>query len=111
MTTPAHFIAGQWTQGQGHPISSTDPAKKTQIWQALSASADQVNQAVDAARAAFIDWSDRDFDARLAIVKRFAELLTEHKQQLAATIASETGKTPLGNGNGSRRNDWQNCHL
>jgi succinylglutamic semialdehyde dehydrogenase len=92
MTTPAHFIAGQWLQGEGHPISSIDPAKKQVIWRAQSASASQVDAAVKAARSAFVAWSELSFAERLAYAKRFAELLTEHKDALALTIAQETGK-------------------
>lgn len=92
LTTQAHFIAGNWTAGESHPIQSTDPAKKTIIWQANAASASQVNDAVEAARNAFVAWSDKSFEERLTIVKRFAELLGENKAELAAVIASETGK-------------------
>ncbi|MCV2884361.1 succinylglutamate-semialdehyde dehydrogenase [Aestuariibacter sp. AA17] len=92
MSTHTHFIGGNWVAGNGHPIESVDPAKKAVIWQANSASSEQVDQAVRAARDAFIAWSDLEFNARLAIVKRFAELLGENKQALAETIAQETGK-------------------
>lgn len=92
MTTNVHFIDGQWIAGQGHPIASVDPAKNTTIWEANAASQEQVDMAVNAARDAFVAWSDEDFDARLAIVKRFAELLGENKQMLSETIAKETGK-------------------
>lgn len=92
MTTQVHLIDGKWAEGQGHPIQSTDPAKKVVIWQANSASGEQVDQAVTAARKAFIKWTERSFDERLAIVKKFAELLAEHKQQLALVISQETGK-------------------
>ena len=92
MTTQVHYIDGQWLTGEGHPIHSVDPAKKAVIWEAQSASASQVDAAVNAARDAFIAWSDKDFDSRLAIVKRFAQLLGDNKQMLAETIAKETGK-------------------
>lgn len=92
MTTNTHFIAGTWHEGQGHAVQSVDPAKKAVIWQAQSASTEQVNAAVNAARDAFVAWSDLPFDQRLGFVKRFAELLTENKQALALTIAQETGK-------------------
>lgn len=92
MNTQTHFINGQWLAGEGHSIESVDPAKKQIIWQAKSASAQQVDAAVTAARNAFIGWSDLSFEQRLAIVKRYAELLGENKEQLAQTISQETGK-------------------
>lgn len=48
--------------------------------------------AVKAARHAFYHWSDLALDDRLAIVRRYADLLGEHKEALALTIARETGK-------------------
>ncbi|GAB3013173.1 succinylglutamate-semialdehyde dehydrogenase [Bowmanella dokdonensis] len=90
--TKAQFIAGQWLEGQGHDIASQDPAKKQTIWQAKSASPAQVGEAVSAARQAFLPWSEFSFEERLVFVKRFAALLGEHKDELALTIARETGK-------------------
>lgn len=92
MTNQVHYIAGQWVEGQGHPIRSIDPAKNAVIWEALSASTDQVHNAVDAARKAYVSWSQLTVEARLSFIKRFAELLAENKQHLAEVIASETGK-------------------
>ncbi|MFA3791795.1 succinylglutamate-semialdehyde dehydrogenase [Aliiglaciecola sp. SL4] len=92
MTTQAHYIAGEWHLGEGHDIQSIDPAKNTIIWQAKSASSKQIDTAIKAARKAFLSWSDLPLEKRLDIVKRYAELLTENKQDLALTIAQETGK-------------------
>lgn len=92
MTQNVHYIAGQWQAGLGHDIQSVDPAKKAVIWQAKSADSQQVDAAVAAARAAFAAWSEKSFEDRLNIVKRFAELLGENKDELALTIARETGK-------------------
>lgn len=92
MTTQAHYIAGEWHLGEGHDIQSIDPAKNKVIWQAKSASPKQIDAAVKAARNAFLAWSDLTFENRLQIVKKYAELLGENKQDLAQTIAQETGK-------------------
>jgi succinylglutamic semialdehyde dehydrogenase len=92
MNKHTHYIAGNWLAGQGHDIQSIDPAKKNIIWRAKSASQEQVDSAVNAARSAFIAWSNLTFDERLVYVKKFAELLGENKQALALTIAQETGK-------------------
>jgi succinylglutamic semialdehyde dehydrogenase len=92
MNTQTHYIAGQWLAGEGHPIQSVDPAKKQIIWQAKSASRAQVDDAVNAARKAFIVWSQFTFEQRLVFVQRFADLLTENKDAMALSIAQETGK-------------------
>lgn len=92
MSHAAQFINGQWVEGQGELFSSLNPAKNDVIWQASAADANQVDTAVNAAREAFYLWTDLSFEDRLAVVKRFAEQLTQNKEQLAEAIALETGK-------------------
>ena len=92
MTQNTHFINGQWLVGKGQTMSSTDPAKNILVWEGKAASTEQVEQAVKAARTAFIEWSQRSFDSRLAVVKTFASLLEENKTEFAHVIAKETGK-------------------
>lgn len=87
-----HFINGEWTVGEGPAITSIDPAKNKTIWQANSATSKQVDGAVKAARNAFVSWNRTSLEERLTIVKRYSELLTEHKLELTNTIAKETGK-------------------
>ena len=86
------LINGQWQSGLGHEVSSLNPARNKIIWQGKTASPEQVNEAVLSARNAFETWADMPFDARVAIVTKFAELLAENKDALADTIAQETGK-------------------
>ncbi len=93
MTThAAQFINGEWLAGQGETFSSLNPANNEVIWQANSATAEQVDTAVKSAREAFYSWSDMAFEARLEVVKRFAEQLKENSEELAIAIAKETGK-------------------
>lgn len=86
------FINGQWSAGLGHDLESLNPATGEPIWQAKSATVKQVNDAVMAARAAFIPWADKTVEERLTIAKKFAELLAEYKEPVALAIATETGK-------------------
>ncbi|MEP9382329.1 L-piperidine-6-carboxylate dehydrogenase [Nocardioides sp. KR10-350] len=51
-----------------------------------------VDTAVERARAAFLEWRRVPAPARGAVVKRFGELLTEHKADLAALVSLEVGK-------------------
>jgi succinylglutamic semialdehyde dehydrogenase len=92
MTHAAQFINGQWLSGEGTAFSSLNPAKGEVIWTANAASPAQVDAAIKAAREAFYTWSDVSFEERLAIAKRFAELLKENTEQLATAIGLETGK-------------------
>ncbi|MCP4989802.1 MAG: succinylglutamate-semialdehyde dehydrogenase [Colwellia sp.] len=89
---PVQFINGQWHAGLGHDVSSANPARNEVIWQGKTASAEQVNEAVISARQAFESWANISLEERVAVIKKFAELLTENKDALAITIALETGK-------------------
>lgn len=86
------FINGEWLAGEGHLIGSLNPATDELLWESLTATAEQVDQAVLAAREAFLPWADKTVEERLVIIKRFAELLGEYKEPIALAIAKETGK-------------------
>src|SRR5690606_35643361 len=51
-----------------------------------------VHAAVDRANAAFREWRTVPGPARGALVKRFGELLSEHKDDIATLISLEVGK-------------------
>ncbi len=87
-----HWIAGEWVAGQGEPMNSQSPYNGEVIWEALSATPDQVDSAVKAARQAFLSWKKLSFEEREAIVLAFAEQVKEHSEQIAEVIAKETGK-------------------
>ena len=92
MTNPTQFIDGQWLPGNGEVFDSVNPAKNTLIWQGATATPDQVSNAVSAARSSFAKWRSTSLESRIQIVSRFAELLKQNADNLAATIATETGK-------------------
>tara|TARA_R110002126_G_scaffold16527_4_gene65967 strand:+ start:2508 stop:3977 length:1470 start_codon:yes stop_codon:yes gene_type:complete len=92
MNHAVQFINGQWLAGEGKTFTSLDPAKNQQVWQGEAASAEQVDAAISAARAAQYSWGDLSFEGRVDVVKRFAEQLAGNKEQLALCIARDTGK-------------------
>ena len=53
MSQAIQFINGQWQAGLGHDVTSLNPAKNEVIWQGKTATATQVDAAINAARAAF----------------------------------------------------------
>lgn len=86
------YINGEWQYGQGPSFTSVNPADGTVIWQGQSADASQVQDAMTAARHAFLLWSRRSLQERIAITEAFAELLKANTEQFAKVIAEETGK-------------------
>lgn len=88
----SHLIAGQWQPGHGPKFSSRNPVSQEIVWEGHAASADDVDQALHAARNAFPAWAGMTFEAREAIAKKFAQALEQHKAALADAIGRETGK-------------------
>src|SRR5579863_1837104 len=86
------FIDGEWAAASGPAFASRNPGTGATVWEGRSASADDVDRAVKSARRAFATWSAVSFEARCAIVRRFATLLTERKEAIAHAIGRETGK-------------------
>jgi len=87
-----HCINGQWLTGRGETMVKQDPVSGETLWQGVSATAEQVTEAVAAARAAFSGWARRPLAERQATAERFAQLLESHKSELSETISRETGK-------------------
>lgn len=87
-----HYIAGAWQVGQGEAFNSLNPVTQESVWSGQGASAEQVEAAVAAARAAFPAWARLSLDARIAVLERFAATLKTRADELARCIGEETGK-------------------
>jgi succinylglutamic semialdehyde dehydrogenase len=70
-------------------LISYEPATGAELWRA---SIGDVDAEIAAARAGWADWARRPLDARIAVLRRFAELARERKELFADLIARETGK-------------------
>ncbi|MGB0835368.1 MAG: succinylglutamate-semialdehyde dehydrogenase [Psychrobium sp.] len=92
MSHQNQFINGQWVAGLGSDVTSLNPANNDVIWSGQTATTEQVDAAMKAARAASFEWAQIGFEARKAIVEKFGALLVENKEELAHAIALETGK-------------------
>ncbi|EHD21721.1 MULTISPECIES: succinylglutamate-semialdehyde dehydrogenase [Brenneria] len=86
------FINGAWRQGRGAEFSKTDPLDNQLLWQGAAANAIDIDDACTAARRAFPAWARLPLAQRTAVVQRFAGLLEQHKEHLAAVISRETSK-------------------
>jgi succinylglutamic semialdehyde dehydrogenase len=87
-----HYIDGTWRTGDGAPFAVIDPASGDELWQVAAATAPEVDAACRAARAAFAAWAGVPLDDRVAICRRFRDLVREQAEPLAVTIAQEVGK-------------------
>jgi succinylglutamic semialdehyde dehydrogenase len=92
MSNVSNYIGGAWLAGSGPLLATIDPSTGRQTWTSNESTAEDVDRAVKAARAAFEGWALTPLDARIAICRRFRDLLKEHNEELAAIIAEEVGK-------------------
>lgn len=91
-STPGAYIAGTWQAGRGELLQSTNPADASVVWSGHTATSDDVDDAITAARAAFPGWAKTPLAERRAICERFAELVKDNAEQIAQTISREMGK-------------------
>ena len=86
------FIGGRWRDGGGAAFGSTDPASGELVWHGAAASPQDCAEAVQAARAALPAWVDRALEERVAILRRYADVLKAQTPAFAEAISRETGK-------------------
>lgn len=94
-TSQRFYINGQWTSPD-NPASATslpvvNPANQQVVAHVASGSAQDVEHAVAAARAAFVQWSVSPVHERVAFLDKILELILERKEQFAQAISLEMG--------------------
>ena len=88
-----NYIGGEWVDAaSGETFESTSPANGDAIGTFPRSSAEDVARAVAAAKAAYEDWRLVPAPRRGEILFRFAQLLTEQKEDLSQLMAREMGK-------------------
>lgn len=86
------FIDGVWRRGGGEMFSSHDPVSGDKVWEGRAADAEDVAEAMAAARLAFPAWSRRPLAERIAIVRAFGKEIEKRGEEIARTISREMGK-------------------
>lgn len=87
------FINGLWAgAASGDTLQVTDPATGASIGTVASLSAEESSAAVDAAQDAFAKWAGLLPQDRAWILRRWFELMLEHKEDLAQIMVREQGK-------------------
>jgi aldehyde dehydrogenase (NAD+) len=86
-----HWIGGAQVAGDGERIDVVDPASGEVIAAVPAGTGTEVDRAVDAATAAFREWSALDIGERVIVVSRISEGLAARASDVAATITREMG--------------------
>ncbi len=97
MTDHTLLIGGERVAGEGTPIDVENPYTTGTIATVGSASPEQLDAAVAAARAAFSEWSTTPAGERCEMLHEVARRLRDNQEELARTMTSEGGKPLIEN--------------
>jgi succinylglutamic semialdehyde dehydrogenase len=86
------FIEGVWRSGAGPEATSVDPTTGEVIWRQTTAGPIDVAAAVEAARKAFPAWADMPREERIAVLRRYKDVLVARTATFAEALSRETGK-------------------
>ena len=89
----ANFIDGHWVAADdGRTVAVDDPATGQQIGMIAKSGAAETHRAIDAADAAFAEWSTTTAAERAAKLQTMARLVRENLEELASMLTLEQGK-------------------
>jgi aldehyde dehydrogenase (NAD+) len=91
-TAHQFYINGRWTSPAiPATLPVVNPATEAVVAQVARGSAEDVDRAVAAARAAFAGWSATPAEARAQVLGKIHALILERKEQLAQALSLEMG--------------------
>jgi malonate-semialdehyde dehydrogenase (acetylating)/methylmalonate-semialdehyde dehydrogenase len=93
MTLITHLINGERTAGTGRTTEVFNPSTGAAIRQLALADRATVQQAIDAAKAAFPAWRKTPPAKRAQVMFRFKFLLEQNEAKIVQLISEEHGKT------------------
>lgn len=86
------YIGGNLVDGQGKPLDVLDPATGEVVGTVGSATAQQTQQALDAANAAFKTWSKTPLQTRIDWLLKFREACLRERDTLIELVSRESGR-------------------
>ncbi|MET4634311.1 aldehyde dehydrogenase family protein [Kaistia defluvii] len=104
------FIGGGWKTGVGARIAVLNPATGESIGEIAASTADEINEAVAAARAAFRGWADLPAKARSGALHRLGDAIAADADGMARIMTMEQGK-PLNEARGEILKLAEACHF
>ena len=91
-TTTGFYLEGRWVPAAGpERVRVINPADETPLAEVALGSAAEADQAVQAARAAFADWSGLAPAVRVGLLERLQGLLEQRAETFAQVISREMG--------------------
>ena len=87
-----NYMDGKWHLCHGDDLVAIDPTTAKPSWSGRSATKEDVDAAVSAAREAFPAWAALSLDERIAYVRKFSDVLKKNETPLLEAICISTGK-------------------
>jgi succinate-semialdehyde dehydrogenase/glutarate-semialdehyde dehydrogenase len=87
------YVAGKWVDADsGETFPVTNPATGDVLAEVPRMGAAETRRAIEAAQRALPDWKHRPAKERARILRRLADLMVEHEEDLARLMVLEQGK-------------------
>jgi len=87
------FIDGQLVESRADGIDVTDPASGEVLCEVPFATDDEIDRAVQGAKAAFRTWRDVPVPERARLLFAYQDVLKKNQEDLARALCRDTGKT------------------
>jgi 1-pyrroline-5-carboxylate dehydrogenase len=89
-------IGGREVKGESAPFTTRSPIdNQIVIGEFTTASEQQIDAAVNAAKRAYTAWAAMPWQKRLEVMRRAAEAIRKHRYELAAVMSIEIGKNRM----------------
>jgi 1-pyrroline dehydrogenase len=93
ITKHKNFVGGEWVDAaSGETMEVLNPSTGEVIAEVPRSGADDVERAVEAARKAFAEWSEKTPKDRMELLLKLADVLDEHADELARLESRNVGK-------------------
>jgi lactaldehyde dehydrogenase/glycolaldehyde dehydrogenase len=86
------YAAGAWHSASGESLDVIDPAREVSIASVPSATPSEVHDALAAARSAQRSWAATSPIERGALLRKLADVVIAHREELAEILVNEVGK-------------------
>src|SRR5437660_7501064 len=87
------YVGGEWVEGDsGATFPVLNPATGEELTQVPRMGTDETRRAIEAAKAAYPPWRATLAKERARILRRWADLMFEHRDDLALLLTTEQGK-------------------
>ena len=85
------LFTGKWVSGSAKPVIVTEPASGKELGQIAMESPEDVSQSCTAAKKAFPVWSTTHFEERAAVLRKAAQVMQEHFNDITDVLIRESG--------------------